>query len=138
MAKFFKTTRGYGLRRTAAEEKLNPLPADATEVIEFDESANAEIIESLSGKSPPYIWQDHSIKDGSILRAGEPMTVLPSKADKASASFLALAEADKQKLRDAVIDKMVVDAILRDASFAVSHGVALGEVDAGKLRMKKT
>lgn len=82
MAKFFRdAASNYGLRVTVVEETELPLPPGAT-VVEFDERTNQVILDSLSGRVPPFRWQDHAISGAQILRAGVPMAIAADSPEK--------------------------------------------------------
>lgn len=76
MAKFYKQADGeYGLRHGLSADI--PIPAGA-EIVEFDEEANAGLIDSLCGKNG-FRWQDHAIVGGVIQRSGSPVTINPPR-----------------------------------------------------------
>lgn len=84
MAKFFRDTNGnHGLRQSAAEERLNPIPAGST-VIEFDETTNQAFLDSFAGRAG-FRCQDHSIIAGKVMRAGVQYLLLPDGTDTAAA-----------------------------------------------------
>lgn len=55
MAKVFTHANGIvGWRKTAAEEAAAPLPADAANVVTFDEDTNAALVADLGLTTAPY------------------------------------------------------------------------------------
>jgi len=76
MAKFYTAPDGScGLRHGPAAAL--PIP-DGAQVVEFDEQANAGLIDSLCGGNG-FRWQDHSIVGGQIMRAGQIVAINPPR-----------------------------------------------------------
>lgn len=70
MAKFYQTPGGdTGLRLTAEDESLAPIPVGST-VIEFDAATNQAFIDSYNGKLVGFGYADHSIVAGQVRRKG--------------------------------------------------------------------
>lgn len=77
-AKFFKQTDGqYGLRQSGSPIDT-PIPA-GSEIVEFDETENPDLIDSLSGRMPGTLWQDHAIVGGVLQRKGVPVAINPPR-----------------------------------------------------------
>jgi hypothetical protein len=73
VAKFFLFATGQiGLRKTAAEESLAPVPQDATDVTEFDEVANASTIADFDGG-----YSRFSFSGGVYRKDGAQIVFLP-------------------------------------------------------------
>lgn len=77
MAKFYKHAGVIGLRKSAAEELLLPIPAGATDVIAFDESSNAAVIAAFDADC-----NSHSLSGGVLRKNGSPVAFAADSADK--------------------------------------------------------
>ena len=75
MAKFYQTPNGdTGLRHGMSIDL--PIPESA-EIIEFDERANPELLDTLCGRNPDVLWQEIEIADGAIVIQKQPVVINP-------------------------------------------------------------
>lgn len=120
MAKFYKQKDGsYGLRHGLSANE--PIPADA-EVVEFDETANAGLLDSLCGKNG-FRWQDHSIVSGVIQRAGSPVSIAADSPDVADRK-------DFDAQVPAMLSRVAAIKTAADAGFAnaAARDAAIGDL----------
>lgn len=93
MAKVFLHAGGgvVGVRRTAAEEAFAPLPADSSQVVTFDEDANAAVLADLGRTTTPF-----TIVAGVLRKNGSPVAIQPDgdRAALKSAAASAVAAND--------------------------------------------
>jgi hypothetical protein len=77
MAKFFLHNGVIGLRKSAAEESVAPIPAGATDVISFDEASNQAAIAAFDAG-----YNSHSLAGGVLKRNGVTVVFAADAADK--------------------------------------------------------
>ena len=72
--KFVRRPNGtYRLIRMPLEETLEPIAPGST-VVEFDETTNQALVDSLDGRTG-HRWDAHTISGGQILRSGTPSAI---------------------------------------------------------------
>lgn len=89
-----------------------PAPEGAAGSVPFDPETNAALLDSLSGRVPPWRWQDHTVSGGQVVRGGTPLTVQPDGPR----------EADRKDFSDRFADTMGdLDTIITQAQAGMTN-----------------
>lgn len=89
-----------------------PAPSGAAGSIQFDPETNAALLDSLSGRAPPWRWQDHAVSGGQVSRGGSQLAVQPDGPR----------EADRKDFADRVADTMTdLDTIITQAQAGMTN-----------------